>query len=115
LLYLAVGFMRTIIYVDGFNLYWRLLEKRPALRWLNIKALAEKLLRPANIVTGVRYDTAHISGRGDPTAPARQQLYLDALRTLPEVTTVGPGPDRVRDLVRSPLPRTETSGRCSGG
>ena len=86
LLYLAVGSMRTIIYVDGFNLYYRLLEKRPALRWLNIKALAEKLLRPANIVTGVRYYTAHISGRGDPTAPARQQLYLDALRTLPEVS-----------------------------
>lgn len=78
--------MRTIIYVDGFNLYFRMLEKRPALRWLNIKALAEKLLRPANVVTGVRYYTAHVSGRGDPMGPARQQLYLDALRTIPEVS-----------------------------
>ena len=76
LLYLVAKLMRTIIYVDGFNLYYRLLEKRPALKWLNIKALAEKLLRPANVVTGVRYYTAHISGRTDPTAPARQQLYL---------------------------------------
>lgn len=78
--------MRTIIYVDGFNLYFRLLEKRPPLKWLNVKALAEKLLKPANIVVGVRYYTAHVSGRIDPTAPARQQLYLDALRTVPEVS-----------------------------
>ena len=78
--------MRTIIYVDGFNLYYRLLEKRPALKWLNIKALAEKLLNPANRVTGVRYYTAHISGRIDPTAPGRQQIYLDALRTVPEIS-----------------------------
>ena len=78
--------MRTIIYVDGFNLYYRLLEKRPALKWLNIETLAEKLLRPANTVTGVRYYTAHISGRMDQTAPARQQLYLDALRSVPQVT-----------------------------
>ncbi len=78
--------MRTIIYVDGFNLYFRLLEKRPALKWLNIKVLAEKLLNPANIVISARYYTAHVSGRIDPTAPARQQLYLDALRTVPEVS-----------------------------
>lgn len=77
--------MRTTIYVDGFNLYYRLLEKRSALKWLNIKALAEKLLRPENIVTTVRYYTAHVSGRIDPTAPARQKIYLDALRTVPEV------------------------------
>src|SRR5438270_621932 len=28
--------MRTIIYVDGFNLYYRMLEKHPHLKWLNI-------------------------------------------------------------------------------
>ena len=78
--------MRTIIYIDGFNLYFRLLEKRPALKWLNIKALAEKLLKPENKVIGVRYYTARVSGRIDPNAPARQQIYLDALRTLPEIT-----------------------------
>lgn len=78
--------MRTIIYVDGFNLYYRLLDKRSALKWLNLKALAEQLLQPANVVVGVRYYTTHISGRVDPTAPARQQLYLDALRTIPEMS-----------------------------
>ena len=56
------------------------------IKWLNIKALAEKLLRPENIITNVRYYTAHVSGRIDPTSPARQQLYLDALQTLPEIS-----------------------------
>jgi hypothetical protein len=75
--------MRTIIYVDGFNLYFRLLVNRPAAKWLNIKALSEKLLDPANVVTGVKYYTARVSGRIDSTAPGRQQIYLDALRTVP--------------------------------
>jgi len=78
--------MRTIIYVDGFNLYFRLLEKRPALKWLNVKVLAERLLKAANVVVAVRYYTARVSGRIDPKAPARQQLYLDALHTVSEVT-----------------------------
>ena len=86
LLYLAPNLMRTIVYVDGFNLYYRLLEKRPALKWLNIKALAERLLRPVNVVVGVRYYSARISGRLDSTSPARQQLYLEALRTVPEIS-----------------------------
>lgn len=78
--------MRTIIYVDGFNLYFRLLEKRPALKWLNVKALAEHVLRPQNQVVAVRYYTARVSGRLDPHAPARQQIYLDALATIPEIS-----------------------------
>jgi len=78
--------MRTIIYVDGFNLYFRLLVNRPAAKWLNVKALAEKLLDPANVVTGVKYYTARVSGRIDATAPARQQIYLDALGTVAEIS-----------------------------
>jgi uncharacterized LabA/DUF88 family protein len=78
--------MRTLVYVDGFNLYFRLVAQRPALKWLNIKALAEKLLSPANKITGVRYYTARVSGRIDAQAPARQQIYLDALRTVPEIS-----------------------------
>ncbi|HEX3682142.1 MAG TPA: NYN domain-containing protein [Bryobacteraceae bacterium] len=78
--------MRTIVYVDGFNLYFRLLEKRPAVKWLNIKALATHLLSPANRIVGVKYYTARVSGRFDVNAPARQQIYLDALRTVPEIS-----------------------------
>lgn len=67
------------MYVDGFNLYFRMIEKRPSLKWLNVKVLAEKLLAPVNAVVAVRYYTARVSGRIDPGAPARQQVYLDAL------------------------------------
>jgi uncharacterized LabA/DUF88 family protein len=78
--------MRTIVYVDGFNLYFRLLQKRPALKWLNIKALAERVLKPANQIIAVRYYTARVSGRLDPQGPGRQQVYLDALATVPEIS-----------------------------
>ena len=78
--------MRTIIYVDGFNLYFRLLQKRPALKWLNIKALAEHVLKPANQIAAVRYYTARVSGRLSPLGPARQQIYLDALATISEIS-----------------------------
>ncbi len=78
--------MRTIVYVDGFNIYFRLLQKRPDLKWLNIKVLAERVLRPANHVIAVRYYTARVSGRLSPQGPARQQLYLDALATVPEIS-----------------------------
>jgi uncharacterized LabA/DUF88 family protein len=78
--------MRTIVYVDGFNLYFRLLVNRPALKWLDVKKLAEALLSPTNTVAGVKYYTARVSGRFDPLAPARQQVYLDALRTVPEIS-----------------------------
>jgi uncharacterized LabA/DUF88 family protein len=61
-----------------------LLEKRRDLRWLNIKVLAQGLLSAKNQVTGVKYYTARVSGKISPGAPARQQVYLDALRTLPE-------------------------------
>src|SRR5262249_37709402 len=76
--------MDTIVYIDGFNLYYRLLKSRPAIKWVNPVALAKRLL-PKNKVTQVRYFTARVSGRLDPDAPHRQQLYLDALSTLSEL------------------------------
>jgi uncharacterized LabA/DUF88 family protein len=63
-----------------------MLEKRPDLKWLNIRDLAGKVLRPKNKIAGVRYYTARISGRIDPLAPARQQVYFDALGTIPEIS-----------------------------
>ncbi|MGA3081434.1 MAG: NYN domain-containing protein [Terracidiphilus sp.] len=78
--------MRTNVYIDGFNLYYRLLRENPQCKWLDLKALSTELLQPQNRIQTVRYYTARISGRVDPTAPARQQIYLDALRTVPEVT-----------------------------
>jgi hypothetical protein len=77
--------MRTTVYIDGFNLYYRLLKQRPAIKWVNPLALARRVLGPNNQITKVRYFTARVSGRLDSDAPHRQQLYLDALSTIPEI------------------------------
>jgi hypothetical protein len=76
--------MDTIVYVDGFNLYYRLLKAHPDAKWVNPLALARRAL-PKNKVIKVRYFTARVSGRLDPDAPRRQQLYLDALHSVPEI------------------------------
>lgn len=78
--------MRTAIYVDAFNLYFRMLQKRPQYKWLNLRSLCERVLRPENHITAINYYTARVSGRLDAHAPARQQIYLDALQTIPELT-----------------------------
>lgn len=50
-------------------------------------ALARGLLRPEDDLVHVRYFTARMRGTpGDPGAPLRQQVYLRALRTFPNLT-----------------------------
>ena len=75
---------RTIVYVDGFNLYYRALKDTPY-KWLNIKKLAERVLEQSNQIVAVKYYTARVSGKQDPDSPRRQQVYLDALATIPEI------------------------------
>ena len=72
------------VYVDGFNLYNRCLKRTPY-KWLDLAALARYLLPGANIVK-VKYFTARISSRpDDPGQRTRQQSYVRALMTLPEI------------------------------
>lgn len=78
--------MRTNVYIDGFNLYYRMLKTNPGLKWLDLRALAIALLSRDNQIQRVRYYTARVSGRFDPLAPARQQVYFDALQTIPEIS-----------------------------
>lgn len=76
--------IRTIVYVDGFNLYYRAL-KGTKHRWLDIAALADAVLPKENCVIAINYYTARVSGRTGPTAPARQHAYLRAISSLPLV------------------------------
>ncbi len=78
----TVVWMRTNVYIDGFNLYYRLLKENPQLKWLDLRALSKELLQAQNQIQTVHYYTARISGRFDSSAPARQQIYLDALKTV---------------------------------
>lgn len=77
--------MSTIVYVDGFNLYYGAL-KGTQHKWLDLEALCRRLL-PKDDVTGIRYFTALVAARPhDPGQPARQQAYLRALESLPSVS-----------------------------
>ncbi|MDQ7994663.1 MAG: NYN domain-containing protein [Luteibacter sp.] len=72
--------MRTAIYVDGFNLFHRLLEGKANVKWLDLFALARACLRNENDVTMIRYFTARVTGtETDPDQPSRQDVYLRAL------------------------------------
>lgn len=75
---------RTIVYIDGFNLYYRAL-KGTAHKWLDIEALCKAALFAHTNIIAINYYTARISGRVDATSPARQHAYLRALSTLPLV------------------------------
>ena len=77
--------MRTRVYIDGYNLYYACLRRSPH-KWLNIHALCCTLL-PRNRIDMVRYFTAKVSARPhDPTQPQRQQTFLRALATVPEIS-----------------------------
>jgi NYN domain len=79
--------IRVYVYVDGFNFYYGALKGTPY-RWINLVELA-KLLVPANFtIEKLKYFSARVSGAADPDAPKRQQSYLAALRTLPEVQII---------------------------
>ncbi len=79
--------IKTIVYVDGFNLYYGAVKGTPH-KWLDILKLCQSLLRKNQIVK-IKYFTALVSARpGDPDQPNRQQMYLRALRTLPNLEII---------------------------
>lgn len=76
--------MRARVYIDGFNLYYRAL-KGTGHKWLDIVALSQAVMPAGMVIEAVNYYAARVSGRVDPTAPARQHAYLRALSSLPIV------------------------------
>jgi uncharacterized LabA/DUF88 family protein len=74
--------MKTIVYVDGFNLYYGAVKGTPY-KWLDIQKLCQLLL-PKNQILKIKYFTALVTARpGDLNKPNRQLVYLRALRTIP--------------------------------
>jgi uncharacterized LabA/DUF88 family protein len=73
---------RSIVYVDGFNLYYGALKGGPH-KWLNLELFFTRL-RPNDDLQAVRYFTALVNG----PARSRQQTYLQALATLPLVEVI---------------------------
>ena len=77
--------MKTNVYVDGFNLYYGCVKGTPY-RWLDRAQLCRVLL-PLNRIHRIHYFTALVQPRSDdPQQPERQQTYLRALRTIPNLS-----------------------------
>jgi hypothetical protein len=76
--------MDTVVYVDGFNLYYRALQNTQH-KWLNLKALCETTLPRRCNVIAINYYTARVSSRRNPDSPKDQNTYLEALKTLPNL------------------------------
>lgn len=78
---------KTYVYVDGFNLYYGAVKETPY-KWLNINELCTRLL-PNNDIAKIKYFTARVATRpDDPNQPTRQQAFLRALGTLPNLEII---------------------------
>jgi hypothetical protein len=79
--------MRTSVYIDGFNLYYGAVKDTPY-KWLDVHRMCSMML-PNHQIVKIKYFTAHVSARNDdPDKPTRQQIYLRALRTLPNLEVI---------------------------
>jgi len=80
------GRVRTVIYVDGFNLYYGALKGTPY-KWLDLKSALSKILDPSNQIICIKYFTARVSSTSsDPHKADHQDAYIRALqRTSPEL------------------------------
>ena len=86
---------RVAVYIDGFNLYYGLKSKRlgwkgkrwPCYYWLDIRRMSERFLKPNQSLEIVRYFTARVRhAPDDPGKVHRQNTFIEALDTLPDVT-----------------------------
>ena len=79
--------MKTYVYIDAFNLYFGCVKGTPY-KWLDLSKLCAILL-PQHQIERIKYFTAHVKALpNSPDAPARQQVYLRALRTIPKLEII---------------------------
>lgn len=104
--------MKTIAYVDGYNLYHGLLKYSPY-KWLDVRKLVAEILRvqdPASVLTGTKFFTSNIKGayarRGEASVQA-QQAYHRALKASGVVIREGRF-----DIEEVPMPRVIPGRPC---
>lgn len=79
-------YMRTYVYIDGFNFYYGAV-KDTQFKWLDFKKLLQHLLDPKHQIIAIKYFTAMVSGKIDPDQPIRQKTYIRALKKfIPEIS-----------------------------
>lgn len=80
--------MKTIVYIDGFNLQYGLLRDT-RWRWLDLEKLVRALLTPKYDIVAIKYFTARVkSDPHFPTLPNDQSHYLDALSANPLIKII---------------------------
>lgn len=97
--------MRTIVYIDGFNLYYGACRAEGR-KWLDLAVLCSRLL-PNDEIVEIAYCTANIKkDHGDPGKQDRQRIYHRALKTIPnlEIYRGRYLPKRVRGAIVDPAP-----------
>ncbi|RAP58371.1 NYN domain-containing protein [Oleiagrimonas sp. MCCC 1A03011] len=101
--------MRTAVYVDGFNLYYRAL-KRTSYRWVDLLALSQQMVRPVNKVVLIKYFTARVKSNAyKPDQHVRQDAYLRAIKAHIPCLQVYEG-QFYQHKVRMPLAHPPASG-----
>lgn len=79
--------MKTVLYIDGFNLYYSAVKDTP-FKWLDPLALSRRIF-PQNDIIGIKYCTAPVKPLpGNPNITTRQQTFWRALRTLPNTQII---------------------------
>lgn len=100
--------MKTYVYIDGFNLYYGAIKGTPY-KWLDLLQMCRKLL-PKNEIARIKYYTAKVGAKpNDPDQPVRQQTYLRAIATIPDLEIVYGQflQSTVRMMRAKPLPNGE--------
>ncbi|MEY4804781.1 MAG: hypothetical protein RL331_1300 [Bacteroidota bacterium] len=71
---------RVQVYVDGFNLYFGMVEASyKQCKWLDLRLLSENLLKSSQELVGVKYFTSRLNY--NPEKQKRQTIYIEALQT----------------------------------
>jgi uncharacterized LabA/DUF88 family protein len=72
---------RVIVYVDGFNLYFGMLEAGlDYCKWLDLILLSSNLLQSNQVLVEVKYFTSRVSN--NPEKQKRQNTYIEALEAI---------------------------------
>ena len=92
---------RTIVYIDGSNLYYGLLRDSTD-KWLDLMLFVKSLLRDDHEIAMIKYFVSRVIDKSsDHHRSARQDKYFDALRNRPCIEVVCLIPHRICSLVRN--------------
>ncbi|MFH0793784.1 MAG: NYN domain-containing protein, partial [bacterium] len=81
---------RAVAYIDGFNLYYGLIEAQfERYRWLDLRGMVASVVPDGQELILVKYFTTHISASlRDPGKAKRQLTYLEALQAYSKIQII---------------------------